>query len=270
MFTQLTRVEKKILLCMAVFLGMAALLPPISGHQHYHLFADQRSWLGIPHFADVASNLMFSICGLLGLLRLRAAAPQWLRDPMLMKLFFFGLLLTGPGSAYYHWAPDEQTIVWDRAAMVVAFAGVVGTFVAQRVTQRIGRLAAVMAVAMGAAGLGQGLVAGDLSIYIALQFGGMVGLVAGMAMLRTPDPLPWGAVIGWYLVAKVLEAADRMVWVLTAQMLSGHTLKHVAAGMAGVMLLQALKQKDRAAPAGSDAAAPLATGPRHHADTFPF
>jgi len=52
-------------LALAIVLGIAALLarrtdlPP-----SYHHFADQRVWLSIPQFSDVASNIAFLIAGL--------------------------------------------------------------------------------------------------------------------------------------------------------------------------------------------------------------
>src|SRR5882762_4138001 len=55
-------------LALAIVLGIAALLarrtdlPP-----SYHHFADQRVWLSIPQFSDVASNIAFLIAGLWGL-----------------------------------------------------------------------------------------------------------------------------------------------------------------------------------------------------------
>jgi hypothetical protein len=52
-------------LALAVAVAVAALLSPRTDLQpSYHHFADQRSWLGIPHFGDVASNLAFLLAGL--------------------------------------------------------------------------------------------------------------------------------------------------------------------------------------------------------------
>src|SRR6266516_3730666 len=62
-------------------IGVAALLltflawtvlPAIPQDPGYHLFADQRQWLGIPHAADVLSNAAFVLVGLYGIARLAA------------------------------------------------------------------------------------------------------------------------------------------------------------------------------------------------------
>src|SRR5436190_1533809 len=84
----------------------------IQQDQLYHAFADQRTLLGIPHFWNVVSNLPFAVVGVMGLLKFRDVASRTL---------FFGVLLVTFGSAYYHLAPDDARLVWDRLPMTVAF-----------------------------------------------------------------------------------------------------------------------------------------------------
>ena len=45
----------------------AILAPRVAQPLSYHQFADTRSWLTIPNFGDVASNLLFAIFGAWGL-----------------------------------------------------------------------------------------------------------------------------------------------------------------------------------------------------------
>jgi hypothetical protein len=47
-------------------------------------------------------------------------------------------------------------------------------------------------------------------------------------------------VAGFYLLAKVLETFDRQVFALTGYLVSGHTLKHLAAAMASYWVLRML------------------------------
>jgi len=53
-------------LTVAVVIAVA-LLPRTAQPLSYHEFADQRGWLGIPNFLDVASNIVFAAAGLAGL-----------------------------------------------------------------------------------------------------------------------------------------------------------------------------------------------------------
>jgi hypothetical protein len=77
----------------------------------YHGLADRRVILGIPNFGDVVSNVAFLLVGAAGLRlcakrRLPGARASW-------TVFFLGVALVSVGSAYYHWAPDNRTLVWD-------------------------------------------------------------------------------------------------------------------------------------------------------------
>src|SRR3569833_3916671 len=49
-----------------ILAGVFFRLGPIPQLPHYHEFADQRSWAGIPHAADVLSNLAYLVAGLAG------------------------------------------------------------------------------------------------------------------------------------------------------------------------------------------------------------
>lgn len=60
-------------LAVAAVFGLA---PPLPQWPDYHDFADQRAWLGVPHFANVAGNALFTLVGAAGLYRLLAAARR--------------------------------------------------------------------------------------------------------------------------------------------------------------------------------------------------
>jgi hypothetical protein len=87
-------------------------VPPIAQDETYHLFADGRALCGIPNFWNVVSNLPFAIVGALGLWKLRTA---------LDRALFTGILLTFFGSAYYHLAPSDGRLIWDRLPMTIVF-----------------------------------------------------------------------------------------------------------------------------------------------------
>lgn len=233
--------ETYALIIMGTLTAAGLILPHIVQPESYHHFADQRALAGIPHFADVVSNLIFTVAGAAGLARLRALLPSLRAARLPLATFFLGLALTGLGSSFYHWAPSTPALFWDRLPMVIAFAGVIGTFLTQRVSERAGLIGLVWSLAMGGAGLAASQLTGNLAMYLTLQFGGLAGLLAGLFFVKSKtDPLPWWSLIGWYALAKVLELADSRVWELTSHTVSGHTLKHLAAGMAGVAVVRLL------------------------------
>jgi hypothetical protein len=77
-------------------------------------------------------------------------------------------------------------------------------------------------------------VTGDLSLYAALQLGGVGGLLLLMLLTRKgDDSIPWAWVLGWYALAKVAEFADQAIFDATHRLIAGHTLKHLLAAAAG-------------------------------------
>jgi hypothetical protein len=156
-------------------LGAAALIatlaPPLRRTPSFHVYADQRSWLGIANAGDVLSNLPFVIAGLAGLVLLarRPALPRRLgrseaeaidaaRDRALRPLAaltFVGLVSIGLGSGGYHLRPGDASLALDWLPIVLALSWIAGLVIADRVDRRLGvavatggTLAAIAAVAV--------------------------------------------------------------------------------------------------------------------------
>src|SRR5688572_21179675 len=94
---------------------------PFGQDQEYHNFADQRGFLGIPNFGDVASTLAFILAGLYGLKvcfskQLGPMQSAWI-------VSFVGVTLVGLASSYYHWNPTDETLVPDRMTLTIGFMG---------------------------------------------------------------------------------------------------------------------------------------------------
>lgn len=91
-------------------------IAPIPQSQAYHHFADHRTIAGIPHGFDVLSNLAFLLSGAVGLIFvLRAGLVLDGGTRWAFATLFFGLILTSFGSGYYHLAPNNQSLVFDRS-----------------------------------------------------------------------------------------------------------------------------------------------------------
>src|SRR5271169_1538965 len=127
---------------MAASLAGLLLLPPIPQDPSYHQFADQRTLFGIPNFWNVVSNLPFLAIGAAGLQRR-------FRDDPATVVFFLGVFLTGIGSSYYHWNPNNNTLFWDRLPMTLAFAAILSLVVKERVNARAGAILLWPALAVG-------------------------------------------------------------------------------------------------------------------------
>ena len=227
-----------------------AAIPPIMQNESYHAFADARTLLGIPHFWNVISNLPFVAVGAAGLAFAR-------RDAAATALFV-GILLTGIGSSYYHVAPDDSTLFWDRLPMTIAFMALLAGALGERFGEAAGRGALWPLLALGAASLLWWRWTGDLRPYIWVQFYPVLVLpilywwfpaTTGTAILITAAAL--------YGLSKAFEYFDHAIYAASGAIVSGHTLKHLAAAAACYALLRYIQQRrPLAQPARNPRAAP--------------
>ncbi|MDP2020693.1 MAG: hypothetical protein Q8L16_07335 [Hydrogenophaga sp.] len=222
-------------------------------HARGHPFVDTRSLWGVPNFMDVWTNLAMGVAGLLGGWGLLRGGPWAPGTRLALAVFFGGLLATGFGSAWYHWAPDAHGLVLDRMGMAVTFSGALALAVAERVGQKpaacVMRLTLVVALLSAA----MPLTHGNVLPWAVVQFGGM----ALMAWLALHKPragalgVRLGVLIGLYALAKLLELGDEAVFHATGDVVSGHSLKHLVAGLAAWPVLRAVRQNARATGRGA-------------------
>jgi hypothetical protein len=230
-------------------------LPRIPQPQAYHNFADQRSFLGIPNFADVVSNVPFAVFGLWGLafwLRSNSEPNSSLfvdrRERWPYLVIFIGVLLTAFGSAYYHLEPSNARLVWDRLPMTVAFMAVVAAMIAERISVRIGLWLLPVLVLVGFSSVLQWYLselrgAGDLRFYATVQaYSVLFVLIVLLLPPRYTRSSDLAIVAGFYVLAKVLEILDKPIFEL-GHIVSGHTLKHLAAATSGYWILRMLQKR---------------------------
>lgn len=227
------------------------MLPAIPQDPSYHQFAYQRPWLGVSHAADSLSNIAFALVGVVGVVRLASRRrPRF--SPATeagMWCIALGLVCTAIGSAWYHRDPTDSTLFWDRLPMTLVFAGVLGTAIAQRVGNDVGRLSLALLVPLGIASVVYWKITGNLSLYVALQLGGIGGLLLLILLTRKgDDSVPWVWVVAWYVLAKVAESMDQAIWDVTDGLIAGHTLKHLLAAAAGAAALWPLRPRAHGEP----------------------
>jgi hypothetical protein len=225
---------------------------PVPQWESYHHFADARSWLGMPNAANVLSNLPFAAIGAWGLWRLwrlrefASDRPGW----RAWLAFSIAVACTAAGSALYHWAPSNGTLVFDRLPIAWACATLLCGFLAERVHPRwasaTSLLAAVVLSSLSVVywWLSEQWGQGDLRPYLFVQFLPMALVPAALLMQLAPrqqSGVPgraWWTVLALYAAAKLMEIADDAV--LDALVVtSGHTLKHLLAAAAAACVLRA-------------------------------
>jgi hypothetical protein len=232
--------------------GAAMFTPRIAQPLSYHHFADQRGWLGIPNFGDVASNVGFAAIGLWGLWILLAKPYRVVlldaRERWNYLIVFGGMILVAWGSSYYHLAPDNNRLVWDRLPMTIVFMALVAAMISERISVRAGLALLPVLVVFGASSVIQWDLSeraghGDLRFYAAVQIYAVIVL---LVILLLPPRYTRGrdlvVVVGFYVLAKVLETCDRAIF-RAVHLVSGHTLKHLAAAAAGWWILRMLEKR---------------------------
>jgi hypothetical protein len=230
-------------IAIAAVIGLS-LAKPIWQPPAYHAFADARTFLGIPNALNVLSNLPFTVVGLVGIFLLRPGGRLAMPSPLQTAYLVVstGVFFTGFGSAYYHWTPTNGTLLWDRLPMAVAFMGLFAAVLGERVGLKIARRLLWPLVAFGLASVLYWHWKDDLRLYVLTQFYPLLTipiLVALFPPMYTRGADFFGA-LGLYVVAKVLEEADVAIFKLTAGVVSGHTLKHLAAALGAWWVLRML------------------------------
>ena len=243
-----------VLVAFTIAVAAAAVLAPrIPQPQSYHNFTDHRGWLGIPNFGDVASNLLFAVSGVWGLSFLIAGrgGERFIdpRERWAYVVVFLGLSLTAIGSSYYHLAPDNARLVWDRLPMTLAFMGLVAAMISERISVSAGFQLLPVLLLIGAGSViwwwhTETIGAGDLRFYAAVQVYAVLMLpVLLLLPPRYTRSMDFAVVFGLYVLAKIFETADRKIFSLDHHLISGHTLKHMAAGAAGFWILGMLEKR---------------------------
>lgn len=211
----------------------------------YHVFADRRAFFGVPNFWNVATNLPFLVVGVLGWAWIgRIAAPQLATH---YRVLCTAIALVAFGSGWYHLAPSNASLVWDRLPMTVAFMALFTALLADRVSWLVGRGLLWPMVVTGIASIAwwvrtEAVGAGDLRAYALVQF---------LPMLLTPLVLllwregslaarPLWLAFAAYAAAKLFEYFDAAIFA-AAGLVGGHALKHLAAALATWWIVRAFQ-----------------------------
>jgi len=235
----------------------AVLVAPMPQPLDYHAFADCREFLSVPNAFNVISNLPFLVAGVLGIAQVLRGGGHFIdaREALPYLVFFIGALLTSAGSAWYHLAPDNARLVWDRLPMTLGFAGLVSAAFAERADPRVGLRLLWPLLIIGALSvvywhatekLGRGDVI-PYGLYQGWSILAIVLLIVAFPARRYTHGrlLAWAA--GWYGLAKVFETFDLGVFRFTGGWMSGHTIKHLLAAGAVFAVLRQLRLR-RAQP----------------------
>lgn len=204
--------------------------PPIIQNQDYHQFVDTRSFMGIPNAMDVLTNLCFLAVGLAGILEsIKRKAMVTFRS---WQWFFISILLIAPGSAFYHWAPTDSTLVWDRLPMSMGFMALYVILLSEFVSDRFIKIL-IPALVVGIFSVLVWWLTTDLRFYFWIQFSSFISIPVILLLFpsRFTHQYWYYISLGFYTLAKVAEVKDKEIFMATNEILSGHSLKHILAAV---------------------------------------
>ena len=240
-----------VLVALAVVGLVFGLTSPIPQDPGYHLFADGRQLFTVPNCWDVLSNLPFLITGLFGLSYVNKYGHDVCAPDLVpaYRVFFAGILLTAFGSGYYHLAPSNESLIFDRLPMTIGFAGLFSIVTGEFVSVRIGRRLLTPLLVIGVASVAYWAITesygvGDLRPYALVQFLPMLLIPIILSVYRSASESTryFWMMIAFYVLAKICEFFDAEIYSL-GEVVSGHTLKHLFASLTPATLLYALAQR---------------------------
>jgi hypothetical protein len=162
-------------------------------------------------------------------------------------VYCVGVALVAVGSAWYHLAPSNPALVFDRLPMTIAFMALFAAVVADRVSLPLGHALLWPCVAAGIASIGwwhftESAGNGDLRPYALVQFLPM--LLTPLVLLLWRDgslaARPLWLAIAAYALAKLAEHFDAAILAATG-IAGGHALKHLLAALASWWTVRAFQ-----------------------------
>lgn len=203
-------------------LTVVAALFPMGLPPGYHDFADHARLGGLQPFGDVASNATFLVAGAFVWIRAQTAPERVLAVALVATCF---------GSAFYHLNPGDARLLIDRLPMAPAFAAMAAIvlFEDDEAAGLLFTAALTLAFAVAAA---YALGTGNQAFFVAGQV--YVLILVLSAAVHPEKRLAAFATFALYVAAKLTETFDHQVLHITG-FVSGHTLKHLMAGLAPIL-----------------------------------
>ncbi len=241
----MTLQTKRALLITAVLLiisiAILVSITPIQQDLAYHNFADNQRVAGIPNAWNVLSNLPFLIVGGYGFVYCTRNRQSY--APYSWPVFFAGIAVISFGSAYYHWAPNNPSLIWDRIPMTVAFMGLFIGLLSEAINPKIEQVFLIPALLVGVFSVIYWRISDDLRFYGLIQFFPlvMIPIISWLIPARYTHRkyLLYG--LGFYAAAKIFELYDKQIYSMIH--FSGHSIKHILAAGGALMVLLMIKRR---------------------------
>ncbi len=230
---------------------IVSFLKPIPQDPGFYNFADDRIIFSIPNCWNVISNFVFLLVGIIALQKLRRNELVMITQIIAAcYIFFIGVLLVAFGSAWYHYNPNNTTLVWDRLPMTIAFMSLLSIALAEFVSVAAGKAGLVPFLLTGIFSIawwhyGEQHNHGDLRLYALVQFLPVILLLLLLLFGCCVYNSKWGylSLFSAYLLAKLTEHFDAGIYKLTGELMAGHFFKHIVTAIGLWMFMMYLQKR---------------------------
>lgn len=219
----------------------------------YHNFADEREMFQVSNFWNVVSNLPYFLVGIYAFYKLWILKSLNILDENKLAyiLFFLGVTLVAFGSGYYHLDPNNETLLWDRLPMTIAFMALFSFVVSEFFSLKLGKVLLFPLLLLGMISVLYWFMteldhSGDLRAYVLVQFLPMLIMPLMFLFFKASFSLVRGYwyLLGCYLLAKVFEHYDTEIYEVLG-FISGHSLKHMISALGVYILLVTFEKRAR-------------------------
>lgn len=210
----------------------------VSQNLSYHNFADQRTIFRIANFLNVVTNLPFALIGVVGLRKSRKLPEKKVKN--IFSAVFIGFLLLTLGSGYYHFSPNNHSLVYDRLPITMVLMSFFSFIVYDCVDSQKGYTALFVLNSIGILSVVYWIMTeqagkGDVRWYGLVQFFPLIGIPL-IIWLYKPTFHCTKEIVWMFLffgLAKLTESFDKEIYIALHQLISGHSLKHLLMATAG-------------------------------------
>ena len=221
---------------------------PVPQEETYHDFIDQRSICGIPNFWNVVTNLPFAMVGILGLRVAATLSDKSLR--LILIVLFSTFISLFFGSGYYHWQPNNFTLVYDRIPIGIIISCFFAFIVYDRINAKAGYALFIMLTFFSVLSVlywiyteGEGR--GDLRWYAFVQFFPILAIPLILWLYNSPfkhgrEVIP---IFIFFGLAKVTESLDEQIYPALNGIINGHSLKHLFMAAAGFFIVKLVRRR---------------------------
>jgi len=235
-------------ICATLFYSVTS---PVRLPESYHEFADNRQLIPhIPNTLNVLSSIPFLVIGVYALLEVnhRMTPTKW--EKMTWNIFFTSVIATFFGSAFYYLWPNNHSLFWDIFPIAVACAALVATSLYECISEKLGRRVLIPAILFNCFSVLYWYFFNDLRFYSLSQFLTcyLISVVPVLFPSRYSKAAYYELAVIFFIIAKLCEGFDRLIFILDWNTVSGHTLKHLLSSLSGFLMTVMLRRRHLTPP----------------------